>query len=91
MSVFERSTAGGQRPGAKPNPIDRFSVGSYLADGTKLLRIQHRIEAAADGALIELEDCKTLELVIWSERELADRGLRSVRPEASGTVAAKPW
>jgi hypothetical protein len=60
-------------------------VGTYLTDGRSLFRVQHAI-TDADGlhlhgdALLELEDCRTLELILCSAGALERLGLRPVRP-----------
>jgi hypothetical protein len=84
MNLIERSRTGRVRQQASSSRV-RLSVGSYLTDGTRLMRVAQRIEGG-DSAVLELEDCKTREFVIWSERDLAKHGLRQVTPTATDGV-----
>jgi hypothetical protein len=66
-------------------------TGTYLTDGHSLFRVQHAI-TEADGlhleeALLELEDCRTLELILCSAGALERLGLRPVSPAESGAAA----
>jgi len=63
-------------------------VGRYLTDGRALFRVQHAIvgEHDDDDPLLELEDCRTLELILCSRRALDRLGLREV--DAGGQAAS---
>ncbi|HMD55859.1 MAG TPA: hypothetical protein VKG82_00125 [Solirubrobacteraceae bacterium] len=59
--------------------------GSYVTDGASLYRVAHSIRDPRDGELIiELEDCRTLELILCSASVIAELRLCAVRPAATG-------
>jgi hypothetical protein len=56
-------------------------VGTYLTDGRTLFRVQHAIPGTSEeDPLLELEDCRTLELILCTRRALDRLGLRRVDP-----------
>jgi hypothetical protein len=59
-----------------PDGVPR--VGSYLTDGAILYRVE-RTHRLAGEVFVGLEDCRTLDIVIWPARAIAQRGLRPVR------------
>jgi hypothetical protein len=55
--------------------------GSYVTDGASLYRVAHAMRDPRDGELIiELEDCRTLELILCSASVVADLRLCTVTP-----------
>jgi hypothetical protein len=58
-------------------------VSPYLTDGTRLLRIVSRVSLGNEMVLL-LEDCRTLEVVLRTWREIAGR------PQAIRTPADHP-
>ena len=87
-------SAGPRRPGEAEElpPACLSANGTYLTDGRSLFRVQHAI-TEADGlhleeALLELEDCATLELILCSAGALERLGLRPVSPSAEGAGQA---
>jgi hypothetical protein len=76
MSVFDRSA----RLGATSH-LDAFPVGAYLTDGRRLVYVEAQTQEHGRGTVVEIEDCKTLELSIWSPRSLARAGFKLVRPK----------
>ena len=70
-------------------------TGTYLTDGRSLFRVQHTITETEglhlQEPLLELEDCKTMELILCSAGALARLGLRPVKPSASRTGALVAW
>jgi hypothetical protein len=53
----------------------------YLTDGTTLFHVERTLVDDPDGELlIELEDCMTFELIVCSERSVAELGMRPVQP-----------
>jgi hypothetical protein len=85
-----RSDSTDSRPpgeGAKParrREACEPDAGTYLTDGRSLFRVQHAITEAEglhlQEPLLELEDCKTLELILCSAGALDRLGLRPVTP-----------
>ncbi|HWG09157.1 MAG TPA: hypothetical protein VN672_09130 [Solirubrobacteraceae bacterium] len=68
-------------PAWSPQTADEVSllVGSYLTDGRSLYRVVHAITAGVDGdRLLELEDCRTLELALCPYHVLNQLSLRVV-------------
>jgi hypothetical protein len=53
----------------------------YLTDGTALFHVERTLVDNPRGELlIELEDCMTLDLIVCSERSVAELGMRPVQP-----------
>ncbi len=76
-----------------PAPARPSANGTYLTDGRSLFRVQHAI-TEADGleleeALLELEDCSTLELILCSAGALERLGLRPVSPSGEDAAQAR--
>jgi hypothetical protein len=71
------------RPAAStpPNP-DIPPAGTYLTDGATLLRVERSFTAIAGNPLVELEDCRTLEIILCPARRLPVLALRRVSPAA---------
>jgi hypothetical protein len=64
--------------------------GSYMTNGGTLYRVErHLTDSAGVEALLELEDCATLELVLCPARPAAVLGLRLVFPQADA-AAGRP-
>ena len=58
-----------------------LSVGEYITDGSSLFRVEHAHLDRGSGTLfVELENCVTLELSVWSADALAARPVRCVTP-----------
>ena len=58
-----------------------LSAGEYVTDGSTLFRVEHAHVQAGSGELfVELENCRTLELSVWSADALVARPLRCVTP-----------
>ena len=80
-----RSSGEGAKPARRgPGGACEPGAGTYLTDGRSLFRVQHAI-TEAEGLhlpepLLELEDCKTLELILCSAGALERLGLRPVTP-----------
>jgi len=55
--------------------------GTYVTDGATLFRVAHAMPDRSRGELlVELEDCRTLELILCSSRALANLHLATVTP-----------
>jgi hypothetical protein len=54
--------------------------GTYLTDGVTLLRVEGTFTAIAGNPLVELEDCRTLEIILCPARRIARLGLLEVTP-----------
>lgn len=52
--------------------------GHYLTDGANLYRVLGHPGGAADGPLVELEDCRSLEIVVLASPDLRRAQLRPV-------------
>jgi hypothetical protein len=83
-------------PVRSPDPGGPGSLtGTYLTDGRSLFRVQHTITETEglhlQEPLLELEDCKTMELILCSASALARLGLRPVKPAAGRTGALVAW
>ena len=80
MGAREAQEPWGAHDGAGP------LTGRYLTDGRSLFRVQHAITEAEglhlDEAILELEDCMTLELILCSASALERLGLRPVTPSS---------
>lgn len=72
-------------PALTRNTRDMLAPGSYHTDGKRLLRITGRL---GDGELRTVEDCRTLDVIIVSAKELLTLGLRPV--PARGPAATRP-
>jgi hypothetical protein len=64
----------------------RMRPGQYVTDGTRLLRIVTALERRAQGGLIELEDCRSLELILIRIEDLGQ--LRRVQPSKEPVAVA---
>lgn len=77
----------------RPSPILGtellYGPGSYLTDGTRLFRVGAWLRASAAEALVELEDCRSLNLSLWEPAELRRLGMRVVR-RGGETAPATP-
>jgi hypothetical protein len=63
--------------------------GAYVTDGTSLFRVAHgSLDDGRGELLLELEDCRTLELVLCPAHTLTRAGVRSVTPLAAGESAS---
>ena len=62
-----------------------LSVGQYVTDGARLFCVAHVIRERRNGAeLLELEDCRTLELVVCPADETERTPMAPVRPVPVG-------
>jgi hypothetical protein len=65
--------------------IQRLPEGAYVTDGASLYRVAHIIAPAdGDSMLLELEDCRTLEVILCSAAAMAGRHLDPVTPAGAG-------
>jgi hypothetical protein len=59
-------------------------VGDYVTDGVALFRVEDVLASSIDGELfLQLEDCQTLELVLWPAESCTALQVRTVRPAAT--------
>jgi hypothetical protein len=79
----------GQRSQARPQPADRTRTrgfelrrGDYLTDGKTLLRVVNTVQGVDCEPLVEIEDCRTLEVMLWPVQELMAHRLTHVVPSA---------
>ncbi len=57
------------------------SAGAYLTDGATLFCVGHTLSDNVNGELfLELENCRTSDVVLCSARAVAELGLRPVTP-----------
>src|SRR2546421_6502632 len=69
----------GQRGAGATEP--GLSAGDYITDGSSLFHVEHtHMDSGSGTLLVEMEDCVTLELSVWSADALAARPVRCVRP-----------
>jgi hypothetical protein len=61
-------------------------TGHYVTDGTRLLRIVGALGLPPHGGLLELEDCRSLEVLLVSAEDL--RRLRRVWPSTGPAAVA---
>jgi hypothetical protein len=57
-----------------------FPEGSYVTDGSSLFRVAHSIRDSRGALLVELEDCRTLELILCPVGAMLDLRLAAVAP-----------
>jgi hypothetical protein len=57
-----------------------FPEGSYVTDGSSLFRVAHSIRDSRGALLVELEDCRTLELILCPVEAMLDLRLAAVAP-----------
>jgi hypothetical protein len=55
------------------------STGTYLTDGAVLYRVADALSSRRE-LFLELEDCRTLELILCAARTLAGPGLSTITP-----------
>ena len=65
-----------------------LTLGNYLTDGQRLLRVASRLGAGRGHTLIALEDCVTLEVRPCTRSELAAMELQAVLTGDAVEVAA---
>jgi hypothetical protein len=64
-------------------------IGEYVTDGVALFRIEDVLASSIDGELfLQLEDCQTLELVLWPAESQTALHVRTVRPSSEVTSPA---
>jgi hypothetical protein len=69
--------------------LESLPLGAYVTDGHSLFRIEHAIfEGAGGDLLVELEDCRTLELILCPARALDGLRLRAVGSPPRGREPA---
>jgi hypothetical protein len=76
MAQADRREHGGEA--RQVRALHDFGPGTYLTDGRALLRVESRIDVPGDDPLVELENCQTLDTVMWPARDLLARGLRRI-------------
>jgi hypothetical protein len=64
-------------PGA-PRSLDRYLPHPYCTDGVNLYRFVGRVDRSLDATFAELEDCRSLDIVLVSVEDLARSALRPV-------------
>jgi len=73
----DRSRQTRRAGGRRGTPSD----GAYLTDGKALFHVERTLVDGPQGELfVELEDCRTLDLIFCSARSVAALGLRRVQP-----------
>jgi len=84
IGISGRPVAGAAEPG--------LSAGDYLTDGSSLFHVEHTHTDSGSGTLlVEMEDCVTLELSVWSADALAARPVRCVTPVRKPELSDAPW
>lgn len=74
-------TDGQARRVALDDPVWAQEPGSYVTDGEGLFRVENGLSESSSGELfLELEDCASLELILFPARALTSLALRSVTP-----------
>ena len=69
-----------------------LSAGDYITDGASLFHVEHTHRDRGSGTLlVEMEDCVTLELSVWSADALAARPVRYVTPVRTSDLGDAPW
>jgi hypothetical protein len=85
MRHLHQTDVSGQANNASDPPPIPFERG-YLTDGNTLFHIERTLVGSTHGELlVELEDCRTLDLIVCSARSVAELGMRPVQPRA-GTI-----
>lgn len=74
--------------GAPRHAVSREPVGGYLTDGSSLFFVVDTFSGASTDAMVGLEDCRSLDIVLVPGDKLADLGLRPVRPARPTRTAA---
>jgi hypothetical protein len=72
-------------PEVSPSPLLRLEAGTYVTDEQRLFRCLSTAPAHEPGATALLEDCLTLEHVVFPLDQLVPESLRIVQPELGGT------
>ena len=71
-------------PPESTGPALQLDAGTYVTDERRLFRVVRALAASGERAsqqlLLELEDCGTLELVLFPSAALSRAGLRRVVP-----------
>ena len=67
-----------------PGLSEALRQGAYLTDGAKLFRVAGIVSGSSGPKVIELEDCRTLEVGTYSEADLVALGLSPVRSMETG-------
>jgi len=84
IGICGRPGAGAAEPG--------LSAGDYLTDGSSLFHVEHtHVDSGSGALLVEMEDCVTLELSVWSADALAARPVRWVTPVRTPEPGDAPW
>lgn len=81
MSLPAVTTPSSQRS-SHPVPL-RLAAGTYLTDEVNLFRCVSTGPSKDSGATALLEDCRTLDLIVFPLDELARQSLRLVQPRAA--------
>ena len=69
--------------GTEPDPA-ALRTGTYLTDGTRLLRIESELITLEGDRMVEIEDCASLDRWVWPAVEIGRRGLHQVDRIAAG-------
>lgn len=72
-------------PGAASSRPLRLAAGTYVTDERNLFRCVSAAPADETGATALLEDCRSLDLVVFPMSDLDPAKLRVVEPEMGGT------
>jgi hypothetical protein len=83
MELLRASSSGIARPD-RASAAAQLAAGTYVTDERRLFRVVRALAASSERAsqqlLLELEDCGTLELVLFPSAALSRAGLRRVVP-----------
>jgi len=72
------------RPPRPPKPLTvRGTPSRYLTDGVHLYRFIGWVGRSVQATLAELEDCRSLDVVLVTREDLVASRLRPVRPVAA--------
>ena|SRR5437764_2905524 len=84
IGISGRPGAGAAEPG--------LSAGDYITDGSSLFHVEHtHMDSGSGTLLVEMEDCVSLELSVWSADALAARPVRCVTPVRTPELGDAPW
>ena len=77
MTLFELLPWGPHKEDYEPS-LTIPANDTYLTDGNSLFRVAGTLLDINHNTLLELEDCLTLDLILFSARDAAGLGLRSI-------------
>jgi hypothetical protein len=69
-----------------------LSAGDYITDGSSLFHVEHtHMDSGSGTLLVEVENCVTLELSVWSADALAAQPVRCVTPVRTPERSDPTW